>query len=196
MQSEKLPLNSTFGRILKIENALSPLSAREGFVENMEARFRGRDGRIRVGLMSARVLRINQEDVILSITRDITERKRAEAALRESETKLQAIFNTVGTGIFIIDRDTQEIIEANQTAAEMTGLPREDYWTELSLAGLSCRCRKMSGQRPGVKRSTTLNASSFILGACRDNGILQKFFLKSGSRTTYSAPFRHAECCH
>ncbi|MGA2227031.1 MAG: PAS domain S-box protein, partial [Syntrophobacteraceae bacterium] len=56
---------------------------------------------------------------------DISERKQAQDALRESETKLQAIFNTVGTGVFIIDRDTQEIIEANQTAAEMTGLPKE-----------------------------------------------------------------------
>ena len=48
-----------------------------------------------------------------------------EEALRESETKLQAIFDTVGTGIIIIDRDTQIIIEANQTAIEMTGLPKE-----------------------------------------------------------------------
>jgi PAS domain S-box-containing protein len=56
---------------------------------------------------------------------DITDLKQAEEALRESETKLQAIFDTVGTGILIIDRDTQIIIEANQTAIEMTGLPEE-----------------------------------------------------------------------
>jgi len=57
--------------------------------------------------------------------RDVTDQKRAELFLRESEAKLQAIFNTVGTGILIIDRDTQIIMEANQTAVEMTGLPRE-----------------------------------------------------------------------
>ena len=51
--------------------------------------------------------------------------KRAEEALRESEAKLQAIFDTVGTGILIIDKDTQIIIEANPTAVEMTGLPKE-----------------------------------------------------------------------
>ena len=55
----------------------------------------------------------------------ITERKRAEEALKESAAKLQAVFNTVGTGIIIIDRDTQIIIEANQTAMEMTGLPKK-----------------------------------------------------------------------
>ena len=53
------------------------------------------------------------------------ERKRAEEALRESEIKLQAIFDTVVTGILIIDKDTQIIIEANKTAMEMTGLPKE-----------------------------------------------------------------------
>ncbi|MCX5846381.1 MAG: PAS domain S-box protein [Deltaproteobacteria bacterium] len=53
------------------------------------------------------------------------EHRQAEGASRDNETKLQAIFNTVGTGILIIDRDTQIIIEANQTAIEMTGLPKE-----------------------------------------------------------------------
>ena len=44
----------------------------EGYVENLEARFWRKNGQVGVGLMSARVLRLNQEDVILSITRDIT----------------------------------------------------------------------------------------------------------------------------
>lgn len=59
------------------------------------------------------------------LTLRIAEHKQAEDALRESETKLQAIFDTVGTGIIIIDRNTQIIIEANQTAIEMTGLSQE-----------------------------------------------------------------------
>ena len=45
--------------------------------------------------------------------------------LRESEAKSQAVFNQVGTGIMIIDCATQTIIEANQTAMEMTGLTKE-----------------------------------------------------------------------
>ena len=60
-----------------------------GFVENFEARFYGKDGRIRIGLMSARILHINQEDIILSMTRDITERKRAEEERRRLEDLLQ-----------------------------------------------------------------------------------------------------------
>ena len=57
--------------------------------------------------------------------RDVTARRQAEEELRESETKLQAVFNQIGTGILIIDSATQTIIEANQTAIAMTGLPKE-----------------------------------------------------------------------
>jgi PAS domain S-box-containing protein len=52
-------------------------------------------------------------------------RKRSVEALRDNERKLQAIFNAVGTGILIIDREAQIIIDANQTAIEMSGLTRE-----------------------------------------------------------------------
>ncbi len=56
-------------------------------------------------------------------TRFYRERYEAAVALGENEIKLKAIFNTVGTGILIIDRETQIIIEANQTALAMIGLP-------------------------------------------------------------------------
>ena len=54
----------------------------KGVAQNLEARFRARDGTIRYGLMSARILPINGEDVILSITRDITDRKRDEEIVK------------------------------------------------------------------------------------------------------------------
>ena len=60
-----------------------------GFAENFEARFRAKDGRILVGLMSARTLHIGQGDIILNVTRDITERKLAEEERRRLEDRLQ-----------------------------------------------------------------------------------------------------------
>lgn len=67
----------------------------EGFVQNLEAPFRAKDGRTRIGLMSARILRIKGEEVILTITRDITERKRDETALRESLEEKVALLKEV-----------------------------------------------------------------------------------------------------
>jgi len=50
----------------------------QGSYENLEAQFRRKDGSIGTGLMSARVLTIKGVPHIISITRDITERKQAE----------------------------------------------------------------------------------------------------------------------
>nr|MCU0563634.1 PAS domain S-box protein [Desulfobacterales bacterium] len=56
----------------------------EGCVENFEAHFRRKNGDVGIGQMSARVLTMDGEQVILSITRDITERKKMEDNLREN----------------------------------------------------------------------------------------------------------------
>ncbi|MCX8063235.1 MAG: PAS domain S-box protein, partial [Anaerolineales bacterium] len=53
----------------------------KGYVDSLEALFRMKDGQIRTGLMSARVIEIAGEPCILSITRDITERKQYEREL-------------------------------------------------------------------------------------------------------------------
>ena len=72
------------------------------------------------------ILNSNGEpDYLLGISEDITERKRAQEALQESEMNLQTIFNQVGVGIVIIDSATKVILEANQTAMKMTGLSKE-----------------------------------------------------------------------
>jgi len=52
---------------------------------------------------------------------DITERKRAEETLRESENYLKTIFNYMQTGMVIIDPDDHTIVDVNPTAANMIG---------------------------------------------------------------------------
>ncbi|MGD9733512.1 MAG: PAS domain S-box protein [Desulfamplus sp.] len=74
---------------------------KNGYVENMEAQFVGKDGNIRDGLMSANVLKINDENVIISITRDNTERKKAQDALRESEEKYRSMMESMDDAAFI-----------------------------------------------------------------------------------------------
>ena len=99
---------------------------REGFIENMEARFRGKDGRIIIGLMSARALRIDNEDVILSITRDITERKRAEEALRESEERFSRFFRASPVGTSITRLSDGQIVDVNDAFLGLFGYTREE----------------------------------------------------------------------
>jgi PAS domain S-box-containing protein/putative nucleotidyltransferase with HDIG domain len=67
-------------------------------VNNMEARFRRKNGQVGVGLMSARLLEIVGETCILSITRDITERQMAETALRWAHFELEEAYEATLQG--------------------------------------------------------------------------------------------------
>ena len=58
-------------------------------VSNLEAEFRKKDGSTTTGLMSASIVEIKGEKHILSITRDISERKRQEQKLHEAMKKAE-----------------------------------------------------------------------------------------------------------
>jgi PAS domain S-box-containing protein len=53
-----------------------------GFVDNFEAEFQRKDGSTFTGLMSARVINLDGNASIISVTRDITERKEAEQEIK------------------------------------------------------------------------------------------------------------------
>ena len=55
------------------------------------------------------VSRVNspQGEVYISLVRDITERKQADASLREQEKLIRTVFDTVPVGIFIVNKDKQ-----------------------------------------------------------------------------------------
>jgi PAS domain S-box-containing protein len=71
--------------------------------------------------------------VIASIS-DITERKQAEEALKESEVRYRIIFENTGTAMVIIEEDTT-VGFANKEFFRLTGYSQDDidsgrYWTE------------------------------------------------------------------
>jgi two-component system cell cycle sensor histidine kinase/response regulator CckA len=53
----------------------------KGYIINFEAKFRLKSGKIISGLMSARIVTLNHEKYLISITRDISELKKAEEEL-------------------------------------------------------------------------------------------------------------------
>ena len=60
----------------------------EGRVRDAEFRFRTKSGEIRIGLLSSELIEIEGEEYTLTTVSDITGRKRAEEALRDSEERL------------------------------------------------------------------------------------------------------------
>ncbi len=57
---------------------------------------------------------------------DISERKRAEQALHESEEKYRSLFNSGPDPIFVLDREDLKILDANPSAEETYGYYKEE----------------------------------------------------------------------
>jgi PAS domain S-box-containing protein len=70
----------------------------KGGVDNLEAHFQRKNGNIGTGLMSARVIIVQGEKCILSVTRDITERIQAEVDLREAHFRLEQAYTATLQG--------------------------------------------------------------------------------------------------
>jgi PAS domain S-box-containing protein len=72
-----------------------------------------RDGRRIPVEMSARLFRLDERQAVLSLARDVTERKQAEEKLRQSESFIHDILETVDEGFIVIDRDYR-VVSANK----------------------------------------------------------------------------------
>ncbi len=64
---------------------------------------------------------------VTSIVRDITERRRAEEALRESEEKYHTVFQQAADSIIIFDLEIGKIVEFNDKANENLGYTRREF---------------------------------------------------------------------
>ncbi|MBI5605137.1 MAG: PAS domain S-box protein [Deltaproteobacteria bacterium] len=72
-----------------------------GKMQGREFLFRIKSGAIVIGLFSAEIITINQQAFILSSISDITNRKKAEEALRESEERYRQVVENASEGILV-----------------------------------------------------------------------------------------------
>ena len=95
-------------------------------VRGAEMHLRRRDGAIRFCEVSAEVLDLGSRPILLSVVRDISERRQSEEALRASEAKFAKAFQASPDAILITSVPRGEIVEVNEGFTRMTGHSREE----------------------------------------------------------------------
>ncbi len=94
---------------------------KNGFVENLEAEFIAKDGSVKFGLMSANIIDIAQEPVIISVTRDMTERKQTAGDM----AFLNFAINHIHEGVYLSDEYGQLKYVNNEACREL-GYSKEE----------------------------------------------------------------------
>nr|WP_281459781.1 bifunctional diguanylate cyclase/phosphodiesterase [Pseudomonas sp. P13] len=89
---------------------------RDGYVRDFRCHIRRNDGQIRLCEVSSRPLPIGNEDCMLTIARDITERHLMQEKLQQAAT----VFESTAEGVLITDTQ-QHISAVNRAFSEITG---------------------------------------------------------------------------
>ena len=101
---------------------------REGMVRDYPLELRHRDGGVMSVLYNASVYRDESGRVtgVFAAARDITERQRAEEALRKSETRFRTVVDNAADALFIYDFEERTIVDVNRQACESLGYTRQE----------------------------------------------------------------------
>jgi len=97
----------------------------EGSVRGVELAFRTKDGRTRIGVSSAELIEINEEQCVLSVIADVTEVKQAEEARRLSEHRFSQFFSTLPEYCYMTSA-MGEILDVNPAACDGLGYKKEE----------------------------------------------------------------------
>ncbi len=98
---------------------------RQGRVAGIELRFRKKSGEEGIMLGSAGLISLAGEAHLLGMALDITERKRAEEALRSSEERSKRYFELGLIGM-VLSSPTKGTLEVNDEACRMLGYERDE----------------------------------------------------------------------
>ena len=153
-----------------------------------------KDGReIWLGQNIQLITEANRVTGFQAVSRDISERKRAEEAVKKSEDKFRTIFDSASDGMFIIDLKTRKFLLCNTMCTKMLGYNQEEF-SNLDVADIHPgedlpfiyeQIRKFSREEEGVRsdiRFKRKNGSIFesdlspaLLTIAEDNCLLISF---------------------
>ncbi len=100
--------------------------SKNGYVEKFETKYRKKNGEIGYTLMSATVLEVDDEEYYVISAIDITDRKKAEEALRISYEQFTKVYNANPLLMTIVSIQSGIIMEVNESFLKAAGCTREE----------------------------------------------------------------------
>ena len=91
-----------------------------GIVHNIETAVKTRSGENKDVLLSTSNIYLHKKEYAYTVSNDITERKKAEEAIKESEEKYRTLVEQASDGIFIAD-NTGKFVIVNSSACKLSG---------------------------------------------------------------------------
>jgi PAS domain S-box-containing protein len=110
---------------------------RDGRVQDLEEELRTKSGEALSVLLSISLLEVDGERCVQGVFYDITERRRSEGRLRQSEQHFRQVTETVQQGFMLRDIDPPVTLYASPAVARIFGLDRDEVYRDpLALEGL------------------------------------------------------------
>lgn len=116
---------------VKVRQALE----KSGVVRNQEYEFRIKCGEVRVWLLSAEMILLGDELCVLSVMTDITERKKAEDALEESQRALSTLMGNLPGMAYRFRNDVDRSLEfVSEGCYKLTGYTPDEFLNSPNLS--------------------------------------------------------------
>jgi diguanylate cyclase (GGDEF)-like protein/PAS domain S-box-containing protein len=91
-----------------------------------ERSYRRKDGSLVDTEVSASLIEHDDKEILCCVARDMTERKRAEERLRESEERHRAVVEQSVEGIYLFNPEDRRVLEVNGAFEELTGYTSDE----------------------------------------------------------------------
>lgn len=91
-----------------------------------QSEHRRKDGTVYPVEVSTGIVSYENENVVLAIVKDITDRSMTNEALQKSERNYREIFNSTTEAIFVYDADTGAILDTNESGLRLYGYSHDE----------------------------------------------------------------------
>ncbi|MCP4610620.1 MAG: PAS domain S-box protein, partial [Planctomycetes bacterium] len=97
----------------------------DGYLESFDVDIMTRNGEIRSGILSVQPIEVQDQQCLLTVVNDITERKQADKEIRESEERFRTIFEVANDAMIYLDEDGT-VLDMNDKLEDIFGYTREE----------------------------------------------------------------------